>query len=144
MVGADDALADIAAAVAIEHGAAMRTAVVEDAHRAVGMADHDHRLAADLHRPVVADPRHLTLVPDIGPHLVEDTLHLELEDRRVGIDAAVNTIGLHRLGDIQADTCLHQNLPSPLLSHRNSGTSPGAPSASTRPPVRAGAPRPSR
>ena len=116
MVGADDALADIAAAVAVEHGAAMRAAVVEHAHRAVGMAHHDHRLAADLHRPVVADIRHLALVPDIGPHLVEDVLHLELENRRIGIDAAVNAIGLHRLGDIQADICSHRDLPlSPHL-----------------------------
>src|SRR5262249_60483990 len=102
------------------------------------------RLAAALHRPVAPDVPLLALVPDIGPHLVEDAFHLELEDRRIGIDAAVNAIGLHRLGDIQADTCLHQNLPRPRLSHRNSGTSPGAPSASSRPPARAGAPPPFR
>src|SRR5260370_2793123 len=111
MVGADDALADIAASVAVEHGAAMRAAVVEHAHRAVGMADHDHRLAADLPRPVVADSRHLALVPDIGPDLVEEALHLELENRRLGIDAVVNPIRLHRLGDIQAAICSHLDLP---------------------------------
>src|ERR1044072_3265512 len=76
------------------------------------MTNHDHRLAADLHRPVVADSRHLALVPDVGPHLVEDALHLELENRRIGIDAAVNAIGLHRLGDIQADIRSHRDLPS--------------------------------
>src|SRR5260370_7700578 len=121
MVGADDALADIAASAAVEHGAAMRAAVVEHAHRAVGMADHDHRLAADLHRPVVADSRHLALVPDIGPHLVEDALHFELENRRIGIDAAMNAIGLHRLGDIQPDIPFHPHLPlthaSTILNH---------------------------
>src|SRR5215468_904275 len=130
MVGADDALADIAAAVAVQHVAAMRAAVVEHAHRAIGMADHDHRLAADLHRPVVADVLHLAFVPDIGPHLVEDAFHLELENRRVGIDAAVNTIGLHRLGNIQADIGCHRVLlllyatsigaaPAPLSKFRH-------------------------
>src|SRR5262249_19059854 len=114
MIRADDALADVAAAVAVQHVAAVRAAVVEHAHRAVGMADHDHRLATDLYRPVVADLRHLALVPEIGPHLVEDALHLELENRRIGIDAAVNAIGLHRLGDIQADIDCHRDL---LPSH---------------------------
>src|SRR6185437_6897213 len=111
VIGTDDALTDIAAAVAVEHRAAMRAAVVEHAHRAVGMADHDHRLAADLDRPVVAGILHLALVTDVGPHLVEDAFQLELEDAGIGIDAAVDAIGLHRLAQIQADIASHQDLP---------------------------------
>jgi hypothetical protein len=60
-------------------------------------------------------------------------LHLEFENPGIGIDAAVNAIRLDRLGNIQADTCSHRDLPlsdaapRKRRSRRNSGISPGAP-----------------
>src|SRR5215471_5437359 len=111
----------------------MRTAVVEHAHCAVGMADHDHGLAADLDRPVVADIRHLALVPDIRPDLVEDALHLELEYRWIGVNAAVDAIGFHRPAQIQTAVKSHRGLllsraaVADRRSRQSFGTSPKAP-----------------
>src|SRR5690606_25891161 len=87
VIGADDALVDVAVAVADQEVAAMGAAVVEHMDLAVVVADHDHGLAADLHGPVVARVLDLALVAHIGPDPAEDALHLQLEDLRVAVDA---------------------------------------------------------
>src|ERR1700733_2349352 len=71
----------------------MRAPVVEDADLAVGAANHDHRLAADLHRGVVTGLLQLRFVAAVHPGLFPDVGHLAIEDGLVGIDGSVDAIG---------------------------------------------------
>ncbi len=57
VVRADEGAAGVALEVADDLHAAVRAAVVEHLHAHVGLADHDHRLAPDRHRVVVAGVR---------------------------------------------------------------------------------------
>jgi len=59
MVGAAEEFARIAAPVAAHHRAPVRATIVEHVHFAVLAAHHEHRLAADLRRVVIARLRHL-------------------------------------------------------------------------------------
>jgi hypothetical protein len=100
VVRADERLPGVALLVAAELDAAVRAAVVEHADRAVLVAHHHHRLAADLQGPVVADVRHLRRVAAVDPGLLPDVRHLELEEGGVGVDAAVDAVGFDERGRV--------------------------------------------
>jgi hypothetical protein len=93
VVGAGEAL-DVAVALAAEGHAAVRAAVLDDAHRAVGVAHHDHAALADLAAPEVAGARDLALQADVAPvAAVEEALELVAVDRVVGVDPAGRAAG---------------------------------------------------
>ena len=100
VVRADEGAAGVALEVADDLHAAVRAAVVEHLHAHVGLADHDHRLAADRHRVVVARFRHLRLVAAVDPDALPDALHLAVEDLLVGVDGLVDTVGFDECTDI--------------------------------------------
>ena len=62
----------------------------------VAVARNDDRLAPHARRVVVAHRAHLALVAEHQPRAAEDALHLELEDRGVGVERAVHAIRLHQ------------------------------------------------
>ena len=70
------------------HGAAVGALVADHAYRSVGVAHHHHRLASDLGGEIVARIFDLALVPDIDPGGIEDPLHLQFEDGRIGVELA--------------------------------------------------------
>ena len=80
-------------------GAAMPAAVDQHTHLGVPAADHQHGRAAHPTCLEVAGTRNFTFVTDIDPRPVEDALHLQVEDRLVGIDARVNPAVLHQRGN---------------------------------------------
>ena len=57
----------------------------------------DNRLARDPRAKEVSDVLHLAFVADIDPGGSEDAIEFELEDFRVGVEAAVDASGLHKL-----------------------------------------------
>src|SRR5205085_7019574 len=111
VVRAAEELARLALAVAAHHVAAVRAAVVEHVNFAVRAAHHEHRLAADLHRVVVAGLRHLALVPAVDPHALVDALHLECENLRIGVHLAPHAIGFDALGKIGNSLLQHGGPP---------------------------------
>ena len=70
----------------------MAATVVDHVYLAVGVAHHDYGLARDVDAIEIAGVGHEAVVTNIKPRALEDALHLELEDLRVGIDAAMNAI----------------------------------------------------
>jgi hypothetical protein len=101
VVRADQRAAGIALLIAKQLHTAMRAAVVQHVDLAVLAAHHGHWLAADLHRVVVARLGHLTLVSTVDPGLLENTVHFEVENRLIGVYAAMNPVGFDQLGDVQ-------------------------------------------
>jgi hypothetical protein len=71
------------------------------------MARHDHRLASELGGDVVAGLRDLAGVPYEQPGAAEDALHLELEDIRIRVHAAMNPARLDQLGDFVRISVAH-------------------------------------
>jgi hypothetical protein len=90
----------VAALVADEPGALVGTAVVEHAHRAVGLAHHHQRAAGDLDGDVVAGFRHLARVADIVPRRGEEAALLE----RVHLGAQVH-VAVHAVVFDQREDC---------------------------------------
>jgi hypothetical protein len=74
----------------------MRTLIAQDGKLSGGVAHHDNRLAGDLRAEEIADIPDLALVPDIDPGGAEDALELRFENRRVGVEAAMNAGRLHQ------------------------------------------------
>ena len=83
--------------LAAQRGAAMGAAVEQRADFAVGVAQQDDRAQAQPRGDVVVVVRDLALVPDIDPDRAEDVGHLGLEDRRIGVDQAMDAILLDQL-----------------------------------------------
>src|SRR5262249_35807276 len=74
-------------AALVDHlGTAMAAAVEQHADAAVTLAHHDDGLTPELGGVGVAGVGDLALMADIEPGPAEQTLHLELEDLRVGVD----------------------------------------------------------
>src|SRR5262249_27917809 len=100
----------------IAHGrAAVSAAVDEGAGRAVGVARHDHGLAGHPRGEEVARIRDLALVPEQQPRPAEQPLHLELEHLRIGVDRAVDAIGLDQSGDVVGAERRHVADPAVLF-----------------------------
>ena len=69
----------------------MGAAIVQHAHRAVGAAHHDHRLAAEPRAIEIARLRHLAFMADEEPSLSEQALDFEFNTSPVDIDRAMST-----------------------------------------------------
>src|SRR5581483_3304717 len=79
------------------HGvAAMRARVEHRPYRAVALAHHQHVVAPHHRLEKVARLRNLRLVTKKQPRAREYPLHLQLEDLRIAVDAAVNLPSLQR------------------------------------------------
>src|SRR6185437_13636128 len=68
--------------------AAVAAGVEEGVHDSLVVADQHDRIHAARARDQIAGLRDLAVVPDEEPALAEDALELQLEDLRVGEDAA--------------------------------------------------------
>ena len=64
------------------------------------MARHDHGLTGHPRGEEVARIRDLALVAEQQPGPAEQALHLELEHVRIGVDGAVDAVGLDQSGDV--------------------------------------------
>ncbi len=85
----------------VDHlGAAVGAAVEQHLHRAVAVARHDDRLAAEIRGDEVTRIGHLALVTDEQPGAAEDALHLQLEHIRIGIDAPMHPAGFDQRRDV--------------------------------------------
>ena len=82
------------------HGAAVGALVADHAQFAVLVARHHHRMAADLRREIIAGLLHLAFVADVDPRLAEDARHLQIEDRRIGVELPVHAAGLEEAGEV--------------------------------------------
>ena len=76
--------------------AAVRAAVEDDVDSSFAVARHQNRLGPDPRGNEVVRCGHLGLVADEHPRATEDLAHLEVEDRGVRVDAAVDAIGAHQ------------------------------------------------
>jgi hypothetical protein len=77
----------------------MRAPVDEDADRAVGVSGHDDGLTPHASREEVTRPGDLALVAEDEPRAPEDAIQLEIEQRGIGVDRAMDTVGLDQLLD---------------------------------------------
>ena len=77
----------------------MGAAVDEHVHRAVAVARHDDGLAPHARREEIARAPDLALVAEDQPRAPEDPGHLELEQGGVGVDGAVDPVGLNQTLD---------------------------------------------
>lgn len=100
VVRAAEELADAAVAVGHHLGALVRAAVVQDVHAAVAGAHHQHVLVAQARGVIVARLGHLAFVADVDPGAAVDALHLQFEDRRVGVQGAVHAVAAHHLAQL--------------------------------------------
>ncbi len=87
----------VALFLAAERGAAVGAAVEQRPDLAVAVAQEDDRAQPETHGDVVVVLGDLALVAKIDPDRAEDVGHLRLEDRRVGVDQAMDAIVLHQL-----------------------------------------------
>jgi hypothetical protein len=94
-----------------DHRAAMGALVVDHPHRALFVAHQNDGLAAHARGKIVARLLDLTLVPYINPRGAEDAVHLQLEDGRIGVDAAVHASGRDQPTKLGIDVA-HPVLPS--------------------------------
>jgi hypothetical protein len=104
VVRAHEGAAGVSALVADDLHAAVRAPVEEHLHAAVVLSHHQERLAADGDGVVVARRLHLRFVAAIHPHTLEDAVHLEVEDRGVGVDALVHPIRFDELLQVHRST----------------------------------------
>ncbi len=79
---------------------AMRAPVVKNVYLTVLAADHDDRLASDLRQIVIARVFDLAFMTDINPGALENALHFEIENFRIGIGLPVRPVGLHQSGKL--------------------------------------------
>ena len=87
-----DELEGVAALEPAERGAAMGAAVEQRADFSVGIAQQDDRPQAELGGDVIVVVRDLAVVAEIDPDRAPDVGQLRLEDRRVGVDQAVDAV----------------------------------------------------
>src|ERR1700733_8191812 len=91
--------------------AAVTTAIDQPRHRAIREAGDDDGVLADIGGLVIALLGDFAGMGKKHPCLVEDHIHLHVEDVLIGIDRPV-----HRVVSDQASDILHQNTPSFLFS----------------------------
>ena len=72
----------------------MSAAVLQDVNSVVVAPDHYHLVATELVTDEVAGLPDLAFVSDEYPSALEYPLHLELENRRIGVKAPVYVVGL--------------------------------------------------
>jgi hypothetical protein len=89
----------VTAAFIDNFGAAMGATIEKDMHFAVAVAGHDYRLTGEFSGEVVSGVGHLARMTDKKPSSAEHPLHLELENLRIGINAAMHAPGLDELGN---------------------------------------------
>jgi hypothetical protein len=77
----------------------MGAAVHERTHGAVAVAHHDDRLAPHTRREEIARVPHLALVAEDQPRAAEDPVELQLEQHGIGVDGAVDAVGLDQTLD---------------------------------------------
>ncbi len=111
VIGAGEGLVDMAVAIAADHRAAMRAAVIEHMDLAVAVAHHHHRLAADLDGVIVARLRHLRFMPAIDPDLVEDVVHLHREDGGVAVERMMDAVRLDKTRKVGGAIATHAEPP---------------------------------
>jgi hypothetical protein len=75
---------------------AVTAAVEQRSDAAVAQPRQDDRVLADIGRLVVARLADLAGVPEIDPGAPEYALHLEVEDRRIGIDRPMHRIAAYQ------------------------------------------------
>ena len=80
-----------------DHRAAMSTLIAQHLQFSVGVPHDDNRLAGNLRAEEISDVLHLALVADIDPGGAKDVLELQIEDGRIGVEAAMDASGLHEL-----------------------------------------------
>ena len=123
VVGTAEEVAGAAVAVAAHHRPAVRAAVVQHVHLPVCPAHHQHRLAPDLHRVVVAGLLDLAFVPAVDPHPLVYALHLQRENGGIGIDLPADPVRLDESGQVGNLLLKHGNLLQSLMdTHRLAGS----------------------
>ncbi len=100
MVRATEELADTALAVGHHLGALVRATVIQHVHAPVRRAHHQHILVAQARGVIVARPGHLAFMSHVDPGTPVDPLHLQIEDRGIGIDATVHAVAAHHRGQL--------------------------------------------
>src|SRR5262249_40400368 len=78
----------------------MAALVVTDANRAIHVPNHHYRPATPTRLEVVDGIPDLAFVADVDPCDAKNALHLQLEDRRVGVQPAVNAPRLNELREV--------------------------------------------
>ena len=89
----------MAAALVGDFGAAVGAAVEQHVDAAVAVPRHDHRLPPEFGGEIIARIGDLAGMADEQPGPPENPLHLQFEDIRIGIDAAVDASGLDQFCD---------------------------------------------
>ena len=87
-----------AAVIGNDHRATVGALIVQRPHPPFGVAHDDNRLARDTRTEIVARLFDLTLVSDIDPGARKDAGHLQFENVRIRVDAAMHARGLHQPG----------------------------------------------
>ena len=98
VIGAAQELARIALAFMQQLAALVRAAVQAHGHRAVGLAQHDERLAGDLGRVVVARPGHQAGVAQEDPGTLPQPFLFEPVDPFADVNVAMDAVGLNQAG----------------------------------------------
>ncbi|MNS44366.1 hypothetical protein D3C72_768080 [compost metagenome] len=119
VIRAAEKFADTAVTVGHQFGALVRAAVVQHADLLVGAAHHDHVLIANARGVIVAGVLHLAYMADVDPGVAVDTLHFQLEQGRVGVDALVNAV----LADQGSDLLVGRYHGMSSACHRSSTSS---------------------
>src|SRR5262249_43297794 len=101
----------VAAVRGDHHRAAMGALVREQLNGGGRVANEQQRLAPDPRRQKISGIFDLALVPDIDPCRAENSLELQLEDVRVGVDASVHPARPDQGADIVAGNRRHGRLP---------------------------------
>ena len=93
----------------LDGGAAVRAPVQQGVNPAVAVAGDEDRSPADADLPEVAAGRHLALVEQEHPGAAEQVLHLQVEDRGVGVQPPVHPAGLDQA--VEVDVVTHRTTP---------------------------------
>ncbi|MPM40350.1 hypothetical protein SDC9_86990 [bioreactor metagenome] len=125
----------LAVRLVTDRGATVPATVQQGVEATLAVTGDDHRLAPDVGRLERARLGDLALVGDPDPRRVEDLLHLLVEDRRVGVELAGDTVGLGEVGVRVDDPGCGGHVGSIWSGVRTAG----APSPRRRPGWRRGA-----
>ena len=79
----------------------MRAAIVKNINPGIRATHHDHGLTSDLHRYIVAGGSDLGFMSAVDPDLFPDALDLPIEQRLIGVDAAVDAVWLDKIRNRQ-------------------------------------------
>ena len=97
-------------------GSFVGAAVVQNMHLAFAVPCHDHRNSViDIDGEEVPGVGYLAFVADKNPGLAPDALHFQLEDFRVGVDAAMQACGFNQPGKVFS---VVRHMLAPFVSKR--------------------------